>query len=112
MRLIAGLDRLDAGSIQIAGRPSADLPKHAGIAFVFQDAHLLPWRNVLRNVELPLELLGIGRPQRSELARQAIEEVGLSDAITRWSHAAFRRNADARVSRPGTSHPAAPAPPG
>ena len=83
LRLIAGLDRLDAGSIQIAGRPSADLPKHAGIAFVFQDAHLLPWRNVLRNVELPLELLGIGRPQRSELARQAIEEVGLSDAITR-----------------------------
>ncbi len=84
LRLIAGLDHLTAGSIQVAGRPSADLPKRSGIAFVFQDAHLLPWRNVLRNVELPLELLGIGRPQRRELARQAIEEVGLSDAITRY----------------------------
>lgn len=84
LRLIAGLDHLTAGSIQIAGQPSADLPRRSGLAFVFQDAHLLPWRSVLRNVELPLELLGVGRPQRSELARRAIEEVGLSDAITRY----------------------------
>lgn len=84
LRLIAALDHLTAGSIQIAGRPSADLPKRSGIAFVFQDAHLLPWRNVLRNVELPLELLGMGRPQRRELASQAIEEVGLSDAMNRY----------------------------
>lgn len=84
LRLIAGLDRLTGGSIQIDGRTSAELPKRSGIAFVFQDAHLLPWRSVLRNVELPLELMGIGRSQRRELARQAIEEVGLADALSRY----------------------------
>jgi len=54
------------------------------IAFVFQDAHLLPWRNVLRNVELPLELRGVPKSERRDAARQMIEQVGLSDAITRY----------------------------
>src|SRR4051812_22131950 len=76
LRMIAGLDRPTAGSI--AGVD----PKH--IAFVFQDAHLLPWRNVLRNVALPLELRGVGKSQRIEAAMTAIEQVGLSDAIKRY----------------------------
>src|SRR5687768_16720273 len=44
LRIIAGLDRPDAGNIEPIDRSS--------IAYVFQDAHLLPWRNVVRNVEL------------------------------------------------------------
>jgi NitT/TauT family transport system ATP-binding protein len=76
LRMIAGLDRPTAGTI--AGVD----PKH--IAFVFQDAHLLPWRNVLRNVALPLELRGVDKSQRTEAAMAAIEQVGLSDAIKRY----------------------------
>ena len=74
LRLIAGLDRPDAGEV------SADA---SAIAFVFQDAHLLPWRTVLANVALPLELRGVPPAERLAAARLAIAEVGLTDATSR-----------------------------
>ena len=76
LRLIAALDAPSEGTIEIGGK--------ARVAFVFQDAHLLPWRNVLRNVELPLELKGEAKAQRINEAKRAIEQVGLSDAIDRY----------------------------
>lgn len=78
LRIIAGLDKPDAGTIEIGGE------RERALAFVFQDAHLLPWRSVLDNVALPLELAKVPRPERLERARAAIEEVGLADAITRF----------------------------
>ena len=48
------------------------------LGYVFQDATLLPWRTVQRNVELLAELAGIGAAQRSRLAAQAIALTGLS----------------------------------
>jgi NitT/TauT family transport system ATP-binding protein len=50
LRIVAGLDRADAGTAEVAAR--------TGLAYVFQDAHLLPWRTVASNVALPLELRG------------------------------------------------------
>jgi NitT/TauT family transport system ATP-binding protein len=73
LRIIAGLDRPTSGTVQT----SAD--GNASIAYVFQDAHLLPWRNVLRNVALPLELQGVNEAERTSAARDAIAQVGLSD---------------------------------
>jgi NitT/TauT family transport system ATP-binding protein len=85
LRLIAGLDQPQAGSVTIPDTSSLPRARHrAEIAYVFQDAHLLPWRNVLDNVALPLELMGISRRQRLAPARQAIERVGLSDAADRY----------------------------
>jgi NitT/TauT family transport system ATP-binding protein len=78
LRMIAGLDKPNEGSIQ------AGTAARRAIAYVFQDAHLLPWRNVMRNVELPLELMSFGRAARSDAAMNAIEQVGLSDAIKRY----------------------------
>jgi NitT/TauT family transport system ATP-binding protein len=75
LRMIAGLDKPDSGSIQ--GPTQA-------IAYVFQDAHLLPWRNVLRNVELPLELGGMGSALRRDAAMAALQQVGLSEAVKRY----------------------------
>lgn len=80
LRMIAGLDSPDSGSI-LAHTAQAG---RRAIAYVFQDAHLLPWRNVLRNVELPLELMGISRAERCAAATAAIEQVGLSDAVWRY----------------------------
>lgn len=81
LRIIAGLDRASSGSIEFT--PSRQL-KEGRIAYVFQDAHLLPWRNVLRNVALPLELMGVHRNERNEAAAVALEQVGLTDALKRY----------------------------
>jgi NitT/TauT family transport system ATP-binding protein len=45
---------------------------------VFQDATLLPWRNVRRNIEIIAELHGIEKSQRTKLAQDAIDLVGLT----------------------------------
>jgi NitT/TauT family transport system ATP-binding protein len=47
------------------------------VGFVFQDATLLPWRTVQRNVELLAELDGVKRSERQKIARDAIARVGL-----------------------------------
>ncbi len=82
LRLIAGLDRPQAGQIRLV--QDGGLHSDDGIAYVLQDAHLLPWRNVLENVALPLELRHVDRAARQEAARVALENVRLGDALTRY----------------------------
>jgi NitT/TauT family transport system ATP-binding protein len=83
LRLIAQLDQPQAGSIQV-GSVSRPALSRAQTAYVFQDAHLLPWRTVLHNASLPLELAGNPRSQRLQATRQALASVGLSDALDRY----------------------------
>jgi NitT/TauT family transport system ATP-binding protein len=75
LRMIAGLDHPTGGEI--------DLPTHSCMAYVFQDAHLLPWRNVLGNVALPLELAGMPRGERLDRAAAAVAAVGLTEFARR-----------------------------
>ena len=86
LRLIAALDGADAGSLQLDRRAihKHRPPTPEAIAFVFQQAQLLPWRTLVRNVELPLELVGVGKRERRARALQLIEQVGLSDAADRY----------------------------
>jgi NitT/TauT family transport system ATP-binding protein len=79
LRIIARLAEPDAGSIVM--EPAGE---RFQTAFVFQDAHLLPWRNVLENAALPLELMGVARAERHERARAALEQVSLQDALDRY----------------------------
>jgi NitT/TauT family transport system ATP-binding protein len=79
LRIIAGLAAADSGTLSLD--PSHD-PYQTG--YVFQDAHLLPWRNVLDNAALPLELMGAPRADRTARARQELANVGLSDAEDRY----------------------------
>jgi NitT/TauT family transport system ATP-binding protein len=80
LRLVAGLDHPDAGAVSLE-RASGARPS---IAFVFQDAHLLPFRDVLDNVALPLELRGTPRAERRRAAASWLEHVGLTDATSRY----------------------------
>jgi len=77
LRMIAGLAAPDGGRIVTE-------PEQFQAAFVFQDAHLLPWRSVLDNAALPLELLGSGRDERNAKARAVLAQVGLADVEARY----------------------------
>lgn len=72
LKIIAGLLEATTGEVDFAGvRPET--------GYVFQDADLLPWRTVLRNVELFLEVDGVKKPERRRRAQRALQKVGLGD---------------------------------
>ncbi len=74
--LINGLLRPSSGRILLNGRPvSSPGPDRA---LVFQEFALLPWRTVLHNVELGLEVTGQSAAARREIARDNLRLVGLS----------------------------------
>jgi NitT/TauT family transport system ATP-binding protein len=79
LRLIAGLRPPDSGALN---KTPADAKFQTG--YVFQDAHLLPWRTALENTALPLELMGVERSERLLRARAALAEVDLAEAGSRY----------------------------
>lgn len=81
LRMIAGLDRGD-GTIDTGCATRGS--RGEGIAYVFQDPHLLPWRTVLDNAALPLELRGRPKQQRREQAAAVLEQVGLGEFLNRY----------------------------
>ena len=81
LRVIAGLGPISSGEVLVEGLPPRRArQERADVAFVFQDATLMPWRNVVGNVELPLELRGIGGSERRRVALDALKTVGLDEA--------------------------------
>jgi sulfonate transport system ATP-binding protein len=78
LRLIAGLDRADAGTISFGGETLAE-----DIRVMFQEPRLLPWARVLSNVEV-----GLGRERSSVDAQvradRALVEVGLDSKRGQW----------------------------
>jgi NitT/TauT family transport system ATP-binding protein len=71
LRLIAGLSQPNEGAIKWTGKPP-------GLGFVFQDAALLPWANVEKNVRLPLELEGLDEAKIKRRVAEALDLVGLT----------------------------------
>jgi len=86
LRMIARLDQPDGGRIITESEKGGREPDggHAQTAFVFQDAHLLPWRSVLDNAALPLELMGVARSERRAAALDALGQVSLLEAVDRY----------------------------
>ena len=67
LRIIAGLERPDAGSVTIGGTAPVEKCRAGALGVAFQDAALLPWRTVRENISLPLQVLR--RPVREHAAR-------------------------------------------
>jgi NitT/TauT family transport system ATP-binding protein len=76
LKLISGLTSPSAGSILVHGVAPIDARK--SISYIFQDATLLPWRTVSRNVGLGLELEHVSREARKQKVLSLIELVGLT----------------------------------
>lgn len=80
LRLVSDLVPPATGSVEILGKTTEAARLAREFAFVFQDATLLPWRNALKNVELPLEIgrkRGIEIPRGDRTPRELLELVGL-----------------------------------
>jgi NitT/TauT family transport system ATP-binding protein len=87
LKVIADLMPPTGGSVRIGGAAPAELRRQGRIGVVFQQANLMPWLTVQRNVELLQRLLrgrGIARPTRS--AAGLLEAVGLKGFETRYPH--------------------------
>jgi NitT/TauT family transport system ATP-binding protein len=89
LRLIAQLETVTRGTLEVDGSHRRAAGEGAvdgatDIAFVFQDAHLLPWRTVLENVALPLELRGVSAGKAADRARACIADVELEESARRY----------------------------
>jgi ABC-type lipoprotein export system ATPase subunit len=89
LHVLAGLDRLDDGAIEVAGAPVHRLGERAltrlrrdRIGLVFQSFHLVPELTGAENVVLPARANGGGAAGATR-ARALIEQLGLVDAATR-----------------------------
>lgn len=75
LRIIAGLTAANGGEVRYRGQMVHQ--PHPGIAMVFQKFALLPWLDVMQNVELGLEALGVPRQERRQRVLKAIDMIGL-----------------------------------
>ena len=85
VRLVNLLERPTSGSVTVDGRVLTELPDdevrraRRSIGMVFQHFELLDSRTAAGNVEHPLELAGVGRPERRRRAGELLDLVGLSE---------------------------------
>ena len=88
LNILGGFDHADSGDIVVNGVSTKDYTdadwdtyRNHRIGFVFQSYNLIPHQTILQNVELALTLAGVGRTERRERARAALERVGLGQHV-------------------------------
>ncbi len=79
LRAIADLVPLTSGSLRVNGMSPDAARRARAYGYVFQAPALFPWRNVLRNVTLPLELSGMPKSERIQRATENLALLGLKD---------------------------------
>jgi putative ABC transport system ATP-binding protein len=85
LNLLAGLDSPDTGRVVLDGTDlssldddSKTLLRRRCVGFVFQAFHVLPYLTVEQNLALPLELLRVAEPDRTQRIAHMLEAVGMS----------------------------------
>ena len=84
LNLIVGLLPLSAGRILFRNRPVDGINPEIG--YVTQKDNLLPWRTLVQNVELALEIRGVEKSQRRRRAEELIAQVGLNGFEEHYPH--------------------------
>lgn len=89
LNILGILDNYDEGEYRLndvlirgLGENRAADYRNRMIGFVFQSFNLIPYKNALENVALPLYYQGVGRKKRNALAMEQLERLGLRD----WAH--------------------------
>ena len=86
LRVVADLIQPSGGDVRVFGAPPRVARLNRDIGFVFQDPALLPWRNALQNVELPLQV-AMSRVRRAKATpRELLELVGLKGSERAYPH--------------------------
>ncbi|MDX1689640.1 MAG: ABC transporter ATP-binding protein [Acidimicrobiia bacterium] len=79
LRLIGDLTEPTTGAVTVNGKPAHQARLDRDYGMVFQQATLLDWRSILKNVELPLEVMEVAADQRRATARRMLDLVALAD---------------------------------
>lgn len=82
LHVCSGLLKISHGEFRYQGQTWKKL--HPGIGYVTQRETLLPWKNVLNNIALPLKLNGVPKAERRERAAAMAESVGLGQWLNRF----------------------------
>ena len=77
MRVIADLEHISAGQVLVNGVSPHEARLARAYGYVFQAPALFPWRNVLANVTLPLQIQGRNKHDARAIAQEHLERVGL-----------------------------------
>jgi NitT/TauT family transport system ATP-binding protein len=77
IRILAGLSAPTTGTAYVDDQPITAPPPQVGL--MFQDANLMPWRTVLDNIALPLELAGVSQSERYRIVHDLLPTLGLDD---------------------------------
>ncbi len=85
LRMIAGLESISAGELQIDGRRANEVrPADRGAAMVFQSYALYPHMTVAENMGFALKMAGVGKPQRDEQVQRAAEVLRITELLGRY----------------------------
>lgn len=86
LNIIGGLDKYDSGDLIINGISTKDYKdkqwdtyRNHTIGFIFQSYNLIPHQTILSNVELALTIAGTSKKEKTKLALDALEKVGLKE---------------------------------
>jgi multiple sugar transport system ATP-binding protein len=84
LRLLAGLEELDTGRIELDGRDVSGVPsKERDVAMVFQNYALYPSKTVAENIGFALKMHGVDKQEREQRVREAAEMLEIEELLDR-----------------------------